>query len=144
MPRRARPHRRQALEDALNDDTLKGLELAFAIGHAREIIDADGATDYGEFKLFGAIFPRQLLRDHGFLDEQHAFTPALAAARQEALVVLPEALATAEKLDLLTLLWGTGVADDDLDKREVKVIRRAAEELGVTFEELLAHVATLG
>ena len=38
---------------------------------------------------------------------------------------------------------GTGVADDDLDKREVQVIRRAAEELGVTFEELLAHVATL-
>jgi uncharacterized tellurite resistance protein B-like protein len=127
----------------MTDEELKGLELAFAVGHAREIIDADGTTDYGEFKLFGAIFPRQLLRDHGFIDADAAFTPALDVARERALAVLPAALGKAEKLDLLTLLWGTGVADDDLDKREVQVIRKAADELGVTFEELLAQVANL-
>jgi len=127
----------------LTDEELKGLELAFAVGHAREIIDADGTTDYGEFKLFGAIFPRQLLRDHGFIDDHAAFTPALAIAQERALAVLPASLGKAEKLDLLTLLWGTGVADDNLDKREVAVIRKAADELGVTFEELLAQVANL-
>ncbi len=127
----------------MTDENLKGLELAFAVIHACEIIDADGATDYGEFKLFGAIFPRPLLREHGFVDADGAFTEALRQAYQQAKGVLPGALGEAEKLDLLTLLWGTGVADDDLDKREVGVIRKAADELGVSFEALLAHVATL-
>jgi len=127
----------------MTDDHLKGLELAFAIAHAQEIIRADGVEDYGEFKLFGAIFPRMLLEQHGFLDDEHHFTPKLHRARHEAAQALPTELSTEQKLDLLTLLWGTGVADGDLDSREAAVIRRAADELDVPFDALMGHVARL-
>ncbi len=127
----------------MTDDDLKPLELALAVSLAREIIDADGVTDYAEFKLFGRIFPRALLREHGFVDEHGAFTPALDAARDRALQVLPTAMEHADKLDLLAILWGEGVADDDLDTREVEVLRKAAALLAVPFDDLLARVSEL-
>jgi len=119
------------------------LKLAFGVSIGRAIIDADRKVDYGEFRLFGRIFPRALLRDVGFLDDDDQFNEALAGAWMEACAVLPEAISKEEKLDLLALFYGTSMADGELDDREMTVIREAASLLGVDQDTLDQHIETL-
>lgn len=119
------------------------LKLAFGVSIARAIIDADRKVDYGEFNLFGRIFQRPALRAAGFLDGDDQFNEALAEAWMEACAVLPGALTEDEKLDLIALFYGTSMADDELDDREMSVIREAATLLGVDDETLDRHLETL-
>lgn len=120
---------------------LERLKLAFAVSIAKSVVDADDRTDHAEFQLFGQIFPRTLLRDHGFLDEDGRFTPALEQAFAEARATLPAALSPEEKLDVLTIFYGASVADDELDSRELAIVREAAQLLGVSVGTLSAHLA---
>ena len=122
-------------------DAVQRLKLAFGVCIGRAIIDADRDVDYSEFRLFGRIFPRVLLREEGFVDDQNQFTEHLAAAWLEACAVLPGALSEGDKLDLLTLFHGTSMADGSLDERESAVIREAATLLGVAVDTLDAHLA---
>jgi uncharacterized tellurite resistance protein B-like protein len=117
------------------------LKLAFGVSIGRAIVDADRQVDYSEFRLFGQIFPRVLLREEGFVDEQGQFTEALATAWMEACAVLPEMLSEEDKLDLLSLFHGTSMADGTRDSRETRVIKDAADLLGVPSDVLAAHLA---
>ena len=127
----------------MSHDLHQGLALAFAVTYAQQIIHADRVEDYDAFALFGGVFPRALLQQHGYLDTFHRFTPELERARHEAEQVLPAAWSDAAKLDLLSLLWGTGVPDGCIDGREADVIRDAADRLGVPFASLLHRVQVL-
>jgi uncharacterized tellurite resistance protein B-like protein len=120
---------------------LDRLKLAFAVSIAKEIVDADTTMDYSEFKLFGQIFPNHLLVEQGFVDGEGRFTEALGAAWAEARQVLPQALSREDKLDVLTIFYGASIADDELDSRELRVIREASSLLGISFEDLSRHLA---
>jgi len=120
---------------------LKQLTLAFGVSIGRAVIDADRDVNYAEFSLFGRIFPRVLLREAGFVDDQDQFTEHLAEAWLQACKVLPEALSEGDKLDLLTLFHGTSMADGHLDAREEAVIREAAALLGVSADAFDHHLA---
>lgn len=117
------------------------LKLAFAVSLAKAVVDADERTDYAEFKLFGQLFPRHLLEEHGFVDADGMFTEALAEAWLEARQVLPGALSEEDKLDVLALFQGVSLADDEVDARERDVVEEAAELLGVSIDAVSRHLA---
>ncbi len=119
------------------------LKLAFGVSIGRAIIDADRKVDYGEFRLFGRIFPRVMLRELGFIDDKDQFTEDLAGAWLEACEVLPKAMSNDDKLDMLALFYGTSMADGELDDREMAVVTEASNILGIDAETLEAHLQTL-
>ncbi len=123
------------------EEGLNRLKLAFCVSIGRAIVDADAKVDPSEFRLLGQIFPRVMLREEGFVDEQGHFTEALATAWMEACAVLPDALSEADKLDLLTLFHGTSMVDGARDSREDRVIQEAATLLGVPPDVLKARLA---
>ena len=126
-----------------SDSSIDRLKLAFAVYLAQKIFEADAHVDYQEMKLFGQIFPRQLLRGFDFIDHNDAFTQSFEEARQAALEELPFNLDTSEKLDLLTLLHGACMADGDLESRELDELRRGADLLGVSPNEFTQHLAQI-
>jgi len=120
------------------NDAQRHLAMAFALHTSRAIVAADGRTDYNEFQLLGTIYPRPMLRDEGLIDAHGADMPALelALARVSELRALPEE----DRLDLLVLLHGAAMVDDDLDRREWAVLQAAAEDLGLTADDLLRRI----
>ena len=125
------------------DNELDRLKLAFAVYLSQQIFEADEYVDYQEMKLFGQIFPRQLLREFQFIDERDAFTSEFESARQEALTQLPSKLNATDKLDLLTLLHGACMADGELEPQELDELRRGADLLGLSPNEFTNHLAEL-
>jgi uncharacterized tellurite resistance protein B-like protein len=128
----------------MNDpQSTEHLKLAFVVFLTQEIIEADQKIDYQEMKLFGQIFPRPLLRELGFIDDQDNFTAEFERARQASLVELPKQLNIDEKLELLTLLHGACLADGELGSGELDQLRRGGDLLGLTPNEFTAHIASL-
>jgi len=121
----------------MNDD-LRQVAMAFALHTSRSIVAADGKTEHSEYRLLGSIYPRSMLRDAGLLDEEGRETSAYTLALGRVHVL--EALPREERLDLLALLHGAAMVDDDLDRREWQVLTEAAEALGLTGEDLVERV----
>ena len=107
---------------------------------AKLIVDADGIVDFGELKLLAQVFPDELLRTMGFLDEDGGFTPAYRDAYTEAMEVLPNRLELDDKLGLITIFHRTSTADGELIQAELLVIREAAEVLGIPLSVLSRHL----
>lgn len=112
--------------------------MAFALHTSRAIVAADEKTEHREFQLLGAIYPRPMLRDAGLIDAHGRDTAAMEVAlgRVHELRSLPEAT----RLDLLALLHGAAMIDDDLDRREWTVLVEACEALGLSAEDLVARL----
>ena len=122
---------------------IDSLKLAFTVFFVLEVIEADQRIDYQEMKLYGQIFPRALLREFHFLDENDNFTPAFERARIRALEVLPQRASMDEKLELLTLLHGACLADGDLGEQELSQLRKAADLLGLSPSEFTTQLSVL-
>lgn len=128
----------------MDTEQLQHLKLAFAFDFARRIVNADGAESYEEFRMLGAAFPRPLLEQAGFLDEDGMLAPAFRDHRDMALQVLPGALSSQEKQDMLELLYDAS-AVDEVDAAEMTVLNDAGVALGLeplTITTLIAGFAS--
>jgi uncharacterized tellurite resistance protein B-like protein len=124
-------------------DDLERWKTAFTMFIARLVVDADGIVDFGELKLLAAVFPDSHLRTLGFLDESGGFTQAYKDAYLEAMRELPNRLNLSQKLDLVSVLHRTSMADGELLQSELLVMREAAEVLGIPLPVLSTHLQTL-
>lgn len=124
-------------------DPLDRMRVAFAMFVAKLIVDADGIVDFGELKLLANVFPDELLRSMGFLDDDGGFTRAYRDAYTEAMQQLPNRLELEDKLSLITIFHRTSTADGQLIQAELLVIREAAEVLGIPLAVLSRHLEGL-
>lgn len=122
---------------------IDSLKLAFTVSCALKVIEADQHIDYQELKFYGQIFPRALLREFGFLDDADNFTPAFEEAQNRAIETLPQSISTEEKFELLTLIHGASLADDDLGEQELVELRKAGDLLGLSPTEFTNLIAEL-
>ncbi len=118
-------------------------KLAFSLWVARLIAEADGGTDLSELVLMARLFPDELLRAYGLMDDQGELTPEWDAANKRAIQHLHAALSTEEKLELVTVFHQVCMADHRLVQAELLVLREAAEALGIDVRTLAAHLRTL-
>ena len=118
------------------------LKLAFALYIAQQVVEADGRVEYGELRMWHDLFPRALLREAGFIDEGGGFTASWESHRLAALTELPK-LPETERLELLTLLHGTSLADGEIAAQEVVALRRGADLLAVSEERFTVLLAQL-
>lgn len=118
------------------------LELAFALEYATRIVAADGVESYEEFRMLGEIFPRPLLRQAGFLDDEGTLTPRFREYQEMAHNVLPGTLGDSEKRDLMQLLFAAS-AVDDLAAEEMAPLTEAGVVLGMTESEVTLLIGEL-
>ena len=118
-------------------------KLAFSLWVARLISEADGGADLSELVLMARLFPDELLRAYGLVDDTGEVTAAWDAARTAAIRHLHTELSTVEKLELITVFHQVCMADQRLVQAELLVLREAAEALGIDVRTLAAHLRTL-
>ena len=126
-------------EDIDPNDPVDRMKVAFAVFVAKLIVDADGIVDFGELKLLAQVFPDELLRTLGFLDDAGGFTRDYRDAYTDAMEQLPNRLDLDEKLALITIFHRASTADGELIQAELLVIREAAEVLGIPLSILSTH-----
>lgn len=119
------------------------LELALTYHVVQLIIDADQEITESEKVFVQAYFDAERMAEFGFLDEEGEPTPRLTEARDEALGRLPRLLSTVRKLELVTTFLGAAVVDDDLARAESKIVVAAAQLLGLSTDQLDAHLDSL-
>jgi uncharacterized tellurite resistance protein B-like protein len=116
------------------------LKIALALHVAELIVDADHRLEDSEAVFLNEMFPPEVLAQAGFLDAMGSTTEKYAAARDEALAVLPELLSADEKLELITLFVHASAVDGEMDPRELAVMAQAATALGVPRDVYADHV----
>jgi hypothetical protein len=124
----------------MQESHLLCLKTAFGFQVARRIVDADDILDYSEVELLGTLFPSEVLQQTGLMSSEGHFTPLLKSAYDEALIELPNHLPHSEKLELLTSLYQTCMADGELHPGEMQVLTDAATKLGVSSGQLREHL----
>lgn len=126
--------------DRAHPSRLDGLQLAFAIRVAQQIVHADGVLDRHELDLLSRTFPIPMLAAAGLTDGRGALLPGYEEAWRVAQRELPRVLTLTEKLDLVTLFHRTCLVDGELHPAELAVLRRAAAALEVPDGTLEAHL----
>lgn len=124
----------------MDTEQLQHLTLAFVFDYARRIVAADGAESYEEFKMLGVAFPRPLLEQAGFLDEDGMLAPAFRDHRDMAHQILPARLTASQKADALHLLYEAS-AIDSVDAAEMALVTEAGAALGMSDAEITAQIA---
>ena len=124
------------------DFSLDELKLAFSWHMVNQIVGSDGMVAPAEAKFLSRTFPESLLRHSGFVSSTGAFTQRWNDALGEALLRLPE-LSVAERASVIGTFFQAAVADDDFQRVEADVIRRAARLLGLQGEEYADLVEAL-
>lgn len=124
----------------MDTEQLQHLKLAFAFDYARRIVNADGGESYEEFRMLGAAFPRPLLEQAHFLDEDGMLSAGFRDHRDMAHQVLPRKLERTEKVELLELLYEAS-AIDEVDAAEMSVLLEAGLALGLDEGEVTTLIA---
>ena len=119
------------------------LKLALCWHLVEEVVGADAVAGHAERRYQDVLFPRDVLFQEGFCDEDGVLTAELEVARRQALAELPGRLALDAKLEIVTMCVDAVVADDTVDPRELGALREAARILGLTDAELDAHLEAL-
>jgi uncharacterized tellurite resistance protein B-like protein len=111
------------------------MKLAFALGITERILQADGVLDPQEAQWVEELFPPDLTARLGLSD---------ASIRAEyfdaACELLPAALGHHDKLALVGLFFSACFSDGRVDAREMRVLKEAAEKLGLTREEVVKYL----
>jgi hypothetical protein len=118
------------------------LELAFALEYATRIVAADGVESYDEFRMLGEIFPRPLLRQAEFLDDDGRLTERFREYQVMAHNVLPSTLSADEKRDLMQLLFAASVVDE-LAAEEMAPLMEAGVVLGMSESDVTLLIGEL-
>lgn len=111
------------------------LRLAFAMHHTNAIVAADGIVQDRESTFVSNLFPTDLVRALG-LESDDARARAFASAKTE----LPKRLGHHDKLALIGLFFSACYSDGTLDAREMRVLKDAGEQLGLTKEEVVKYL----
>ena len=119
------------------------LKVAFAYRVANMIAEADKVFTDAEFEALSEFFPRELLDGLGFVDENEQYTDVYHKAVARSLEDLPDLLGVSEKLGLITLFVRMCYADGALHPLEAELIRDSAAILGLSSEQLDAHLQPL-
>lgn len=111
------------------------MRLSYALGITERIIAADGKVDPEETAWVVELFPPDLLARLGLSD------PAVRAEYFEAArTTLPSSLGHHDKLALVGLFFSACFSDGRVDAREMRVLKDAAEQLGLTKEEVVKYL----
>ncbi len=119
-------------DDQRRDEQLR---LAFAMHFTDTIVAADGVVRDQESAFVANLFPPEVVRSLG-LEE-----PAVRREHfDEACTVLRERLGHHDKLALIGLFFSACYSDGTLDAREMRVLKEAGEQLGLTKEEVVKYL----
>lgn len=111
------------------------LRLAFAMHHTDAIVAADGVVQERESAFVRNLFPADVVRSLG-LD-----SPAARAEQfEEARTALRERLGHHDKLALIGLFFSACYSDGTLDAREMKVLKDAGEQLGLSKDQVVKYL----
>lgn len=124
------------------DFSLDELKLAFSWHMVNQIVGSDGTVAPAEAKFLSHTFPKSVLEHSGFVSSTGEFTQRWNDALGEALLRLPE-LSAADRGSVIATFFQAAVADDDFQRVEADVIRRAARLLGLNGEEYADLVEAL-
>lgn len=114
------------------------LRVAFAMHFTDAVVAADGVVQERESAFVANLYPPDFVSAIGLDD------PAVrAACRREAATRLRDCLGHHDKLALLGLLFSACFSDGTLDAREIRVIKDAGEELGLTKREVVDYLRRL-
>jgi len=119
------------------------LKLALAYHLVDMVVTADGTVQAGEAAYMNVLFPVHLLAAEGFADDDGVLMTALDDAMKQAIRVMPDRMDLDSKLELLTMCLDASLSDESADEYELVHVRVAAKLLGVTDEQLDAHLASL-
>ncbi len=119
---------------------LDKLRIAFTMQVVNRIARADGALDTGEIAWLGRIFPDELVRSVGFLDDNDDLTETFYVSAATAGEVLADELGQAVKLELLEACHKASVSDGVLHETEWAILHEAARTLGVDLDVLARHL----
>jgi uncharacterized tellurite resistance protein B-like protein len=111
------------------------MKLAFALGITERILQADGVVDPQETQWVDELFPPDLLGKLGMSNPQ-----VQAEYFDAACELLPAALGHHDKLALVGLFFSACFSDGRVDAREMRVLKDAAEKLGLTKEEVVKYL----
>ena len=123
--------------------TMERMKIAYAIHVANEIVGADEVIDESEVALLGQLLPAPKLIRFNFLDSEGHLTDHYRMALEDAHRLLPSAMSSADKLNLLGELHRAALADGKLHPGEYIALCKAAGELGVPQEELQQHLDSM-
>jgi len=124
------------------DFNISELKLAFGLHISQMITDADNKIADVEQVFLETAFPRAELLKAGFIKEEGGTTERFDAAVGEALMRLQKELSTHTKLELIDIFFDLSIVDDEFAQQEGNVIVVAARFLGLTNDELDAHLAS--
>ena len=116
---------------------IERMKFCYAHSVAMRIIEADGVLDEGELEFLRQRFPGERLVELGLEG------PAGAAVLEEARATLRDLLGYHEKLGMLSIFYAACYADGRLEVRELRVLREAAEALGLGREEVMRYLERL-
>jgi uncharacterized tellurite resistance protein B-like protein len=119
--------------DAQRED--ERLRLAFAMHHTQAIVAADGVVSERETTFVANLFPLDLVGSLG-LDDPRVRAEYFAESR----TLLKERLGHHDKLALVGLFFSACYSDGTLDAREMRVLKDAGEQLGLTKEEVVKYL----
>lgn len=119
---------------------LDRLRVALTLVLARRVLQANRKVEASEIAWWQGAFPPEQLRQMGFVDDGNAFTDGLAKAATRAAEVLPDALTVAEKLELLSKLFESAMADGHLAPEETVELEKSAALLGINRAALWEHL----
>lgn len=114
------------MDEDFSQDELK---LAFTWHLVHQVCGSDGAVVEAERRFLAKRFPPVLLERCGFVEDGQ-FTARWNEALGEALLVLPT-LPLADRSAIVDTLLRAALADDELEKSEAEVVKRAARLLGL-------------
>lgn len=117
------------------DREMERMRLAFAHTFALRIVEADGVVHAGEERFMLEVFRPEVMERLGLTDPK-----ALAANLERALAELPERLGYHDKLALIGLFFSACYSDGTVDAREMRVLKDAADALGVERERVVNYL----
>jgi len=118
------------------DSDLALLRLVFSFHVIDHIIHADEHIDPLEIDWMRERYPREVLEEHGLIDEESRLTDTFRDLLAEALMRLPKELSEDEKRQLALTFFDSAMADGEFEAREGKQLEAAAHLLGLPLKSL--------
>ncbi|MEN0064369.1 MAG: hypothetical protein AAGA48_19640 [Myxococcota bacterium] len=120
------------------EEAVERMRLAFALHHALRVVDAMSGPRVADHEYFEELFPPDLVERLNLIDP-NARDAAVADARQ----VLPDVLGHHDKLAMVGLLFSVSFSEGPLGAAQMRALRDAAHELGVTNEQVVNYLQRL-
>ena len=120
------------------DIQLERLKMAFALRISERIVEADGKVVESEVEFLEQTFPIDLLDNMGLTDAH-----ALQTAWEQSCEQLPTLLGYHEKLAMIGIFFAACHSGGRLAKEKMRVVKDAAELLGLEGSEVVEYISRL-